>query len=35
VKAYRDRAAAELPPGLNKWLETGRLSAGDPQASAD
>jgi aryl sulfotransferase len=35
VKAYRERAAAELSPGLNKWLETGRLSSGDPQTSAD
>lgn len=35
VKAYRDRAAAELSSSLNKWLETGRLGAGDPKSSVD
>jgi len=35
VKAYRDRAAAELSPGLNKWLENGRTVAGDPMSSGD
>jgi aryl sulfotransferase len=35
VKAYRDRAAAELSPSLNKWLENGRLGAGDPKSSVD
>jgi len=35
VKAYRERAAAELPPGLNAWLENGRAVAGEPKSSSD
>ena len=36
VALYRDRAAAALPPGLNQWLEEGRLgAAGDPRTAAD
>jgi aryl sulfotransferase len=35
VKSYRDRAAAELLPGLDRWLENGRLVAGDPRVSPD
>jgi aryl sulfotransferase len=34
VARYRARAAAELPPGLNDWLEHGR-KGGDPKAMAD
>ncbi len=34
VKRYRDRAAVELSPGLNRWLEEG-LNAGDPRKMAD
>lgn len=34
VARYRERAAAELPPGLNNWLEHGR-KAGDPKAMKD
>ena len=34
VKLYRQRAAQELPPGLNDWLENGR-KGGDPKAMAD
>jgi len=34
VKAYRECAARELSPGLDSWLENGRLG-GDPRASAD
>jgi len=35
VKAYRERAAAELPPGLNAWLENGRAVAGEPKSSSN
>lgn len=35
IKLYSDRANAELTPGLNRWLESGRLKAGDPRTSAD
>jgi aryl sulfotransferase len=34
VARYRERAAAELPPGLNDWLEHGR-KGGDPKAMKD
>jgi aryl sulfotransferase len=34
VALYRKRAAAELPPGLNRWLEEGR-HGGDPKAIND
>lgn len=34
VARYRERAAAELPPGLNDWLEHGRKGA-DPKAMKD
>jgi aryl sulfotransferase len=34
VARYRERAAAELSPGLNRWLEEGRRG-GDPKAMAD
>jgi len=34
VARYRERAAAELPPGLNDWLEHGR-KGGDPRAIMD
>jgi hypothetical protein len=34
VARYRERAAAELPPGLNHWLEHGR-QGGDPKAMKD
>jgi aryl sulfotransferase len=34
VARYRGRAAAELPPGLNDWLERGRQGC-DPKAMAD
>ncbi len=34
VARYRERAAAELPPGLNDWLEHGRKDH-DPKAMTD
>ena len=34
VALYRERAAAELSPGLNDWLEYGR-KGGDPKAAKD
>ncbi|HTW33224.1 MAG TPA: sulfotransferase domain-containing protein [Rhizomicrobium sp.] len=34
VARYRERAAAELPPGLNDWLEHGRQGS-DPKAMQD
>jgi len=34
IALYRERAAQELPPGLNDWLENGR-KGGDPKVSAD
>ena len=34
IATYRNRAAQELPPGLNDWLENGRRGR-DPKASAD
>jgi aryl sulfotransferase len=34
VAAYRNRAAQELTPGLNDWLENGR-KGGDPKAIRD
>ena len=34
VARYRERAAAELSPGLNDWLEYGR-KGGDPKAAKD
>ena len=34
VALYRERAAAELSPGLNDWLEHGR-KGGDPKAAED
>jgi aryl sulfotransferase len=34
VARYRERAAAELSPGLNDWLEHGR-KGGDPKAAKD
>jgi aryl sulfotransferase len=34
VARYRARAAAELSPGLNDWLEHGRKGA-DPKAAKD
>jgi aryl sulfotransferase len=34
VARYRERAAAELSPGLNDWLENGR-KGGDPKKMAD
>ncbi|HEY1706792.1 MAG TPA: sulfotransferase domain-containing protein [Rhizomicrobium sp.] len=34
VAMYRERAAQELTPGLNDWLENGR-KGGDPKAVAD
>jgi len=34
IASYRTRAAQELPPGLNDWLETGRQGR-DPKAMAD
>jgi aryl sulfotransferase len=34
VARYRERAAAELPPGLNDWLEHGRQGR-DPKAMTD
>jgi aryl sulfotransferase len=35
VALYRNKARAELSPGLNRWLENGRLKAGDPRVSTD
>jgi aryl sulfotransferase len=35
VARYTARAKKELTPGLARWLENGRLVAGDPRASAD
>jgi len=35
VELYRERVAAELPPGLANWLENGRLKAGDPRTMED
>jgi aryl sulfotransferase len=32
---YEARVAAELPPGLARWLEGGRRLAGEPRAIAD
>ncbi len=32
---YEERARAELSPALNRWLEQGRLRAGDPESSED
>jgi aryl sulfotransferase len=34
IRAYRERAAKELSPGLNDWLENGR-KGGDPKKMAD
>ena len=34
VARYRERAAAELSPGLNDWLERGRKGS-DPKAMKD
>jgi len=34
ITSYRTRAAQELPPALNAWLENGRRG-GDPKAMAD
>jgi aryl sulfotransferase len=34
IAAYRERAAAELPAGLNDWLENGR-HGGDPKVAKD
>jgi aryl sulfotransferase len=34
IASYRNRAAQELPSGLNDWLENGR-KGGDPKAMAD
>jgi aryl sulfotransferase len=35
VALYEARAAASLSPGLRRWLEAGRLKAGDPRRSGD
>jgi aryl sulfotransferase len=35
VARYGERAARELSPPLSRWLEQGRLKAGDPKDSAD
>lgn len=35
VALYRKREAAELSPGLAKWLENGRLKSGDPRTMED
>ncbi|MEO8812902.1 MAG: sulfotransferase domain-containing protein [Caulobacteraceae bacterium] len=32
---YRRRAGAELSPGLDRWLRSGRLAAGDPATMDD
>jgi aryl sulfotransferase len=34
VARYRERAAAEMSPGLNDWLENGR-KGGDPKVAKD
>ncbi|MGH6870065.1 MAG: sulfotransferase domain-containing protein [Rhizomicrobium sp.] len=35
VALYRRRAAEELSPALDRWLEDGRLKAGDPRTMED
>jgi aryl sulfotransferase len=35
VARYEARAKSELPPALARWLEHGRLGAGDPRAAGD
>jgi len=35
IALYRKRESAELSPGLARWLENGRLKAGDPRGMED
>jgi aryl sulfotransferase len=35
IQLYHERAAEALPSGLVRWLEQGRLAAGDPKTIAD
>ena len=35
VSRYEERVRRECPPGLARWLESGRLAAGDPRGLAD
>ncbi len=35
ITRYCERAQRELSPGLSRWLEEGRLKAGEPEKSAD